>query len=113
MQKSETKFRKSCDRFLDSLSNCVHESIQQVAIRASADKIFCIHGWGIWSEIKDEIGTPDPLQSYKISKWRSKAKGIAFIWRPQNDKLIRSFLSLLDAGIFDTSIYSKIIEEEK
>lgn len=112
--KPETTFRTShVDPFLDSLENCFHESIQQQTIRGTADKICCIHGWLVWAEVKDEHGTPEPLQSYKASKVRSKGKGIAFVWRPQNHDKVKGFLTKLNAGIFEMSLLREINKEEK
>lgn len=111
--KPETSFRTGqVDPFLDSLSNCYHESIQQVAIRGSCDKLICIHGWGVWAEVKDEKGLPDPLQAYKATKIRNKALGIAFVWRPQNHEQVKKFLTYLNAGIFDKAMLAKINKEE-
>lgn len=110
--KSETIFRKRCDKFLDKLDNSVDFSIQQLAIRGDFDKIICIQGWFVGSEIKDEDGKPDPLQSYKASKVRTQGKGIAFIWRPQNDKDVKNFLTQLNAGVLDRSLLQKINREE-
>lgn len=108
----ETLFRKGCDKFLDTLENTVHESIQQVTIHGTADKIICVQGWLVWAEIKDEAGRPTPLQSYKASKIRNQGKGIAILWRPQNDKDVRRFLTQLNAGIFDRPLLAKINKEE-
>ncbi len=111
--KRETQFRGHCDTFLEKLSNTMHESIQQVAIHGSADKIICSQGFGVWAEIKDEDGTSDPLQKYKASKWRNKGKGIALVWRPQTDQLVKKFLSMLDKGYFEKSLLEQIHKEEK
>lgn len=111
--KPETSFRTGqVDPFLDSLSNCVHESIQQVSIRGTFDKIICIHGWFVGAEIKDEKGLPDALQSYNATKIRNKGLGIAFVWRPQNHKQVEKFLTYLNAGIFDKAMLAKINKEE-
>lgn len=110
--KQETAFRQRCDKFLDSLENCYHESIQQMTIRGTCDKIICIHGFGLWAELKDERGLPDPLQVYKASKWRNQGKGIAFIWRPQNHELVKKFLTLLNAGVLDRQMLARINKEE-
>ncbi len=65
------------------------------------------------AEIKDEIGIPDPLQKYMQTKVRSQGKGIAFIWRPQNHETVKSFLSQLNAGVYDRAMLEKINKEEK
>lgn len=110
--KNETKFRKRVTEFLETLENCVQESIQQVAIRGSFDKILCIQGRYVGAELKDETGRPDALQMFKIKRIRNVAKGIAFIWRPQNHEDIKKFLSLLNAGVFDRDLLAKINKEE-
>lgn len=110
--KNETIFRKRCTDFLDTLQNCHHETVQQVAIRGSADMILCIQGFGVWAEIKDEAGVPDPLQIYKASKWRNQGKGVAFIWRPQNHELVKRFLQQMNAGVLDRPMLIKINKEE-
>lgn len=110
--KGETIFRKRCAEFLGSLENCYYESIQQVTIRGSADIIACIQGFGVWAEIKDEAGVPDPLQVYKASNWRNQGKGIAFVWRPQNHELVKRFLQQLNAGILDRPMLIKLNKEE-
>lgn len=111
--KPETSFRTGqVDQFLDSLSNCVHESIQQVSIRGSFDKIACIHGWYVGIELKATDGLPDQLQSYNATKIRNKALGIAFVWRPQNHEQVKKFLMHLNAGIFDKAMLAKINKEE-
>lgn len=112
MKKPETKFREKCDKFLNTLDNAVHESVQQVAIHGTCDKIICCHGFGVWAELKDEAGLPTTLQIYKASKWRNQGKGIAFVWRPQNDMLVKRFLTQLNAGVFDKAMLSKINKEE-
>ncbi len=110
--KSETKFRMKVSKFLRSLNNCVDESIQQIAIRGSFDKILCIQGWFVGAELKDETGLPDQLQAYKASRIRTQGKGIALIWRPQNHEDIMNFLSQLDGGVFDRALLTKITNEE-
>ena len=114
MRKGETAFRTDqVDPFLKTLENCVDESIQQTSIRGTFDKILCIQGWYIGAEIKDEDGKLDPLQKYKASLIRTKGKGIALCWRPQNHELVKHFLSQLNAGIFDKALLRKINQEEE
>lgn len=110
--KNETKFRMKVSKFLRSLENCTDESIQQVSIRGSFDKILCIHGRFVGAEIKDDKGLPDPLQVYKATRIRHQGKGIAFIWRPQNHTLIMTFLRQLNAGVLDQSLLQIINKEE-
>lgn len=111
--KSETLFRKKCQNFLDKLENSVDFSIQQLTIRGDFDKILCIQGRFVGAEIKDEYGKSDPLQKYKASKVKNQGKGIAFVWRPQTDELVRKFLSMLDKGYFEKSLLGKIHKEEQ
>jgi hypothetical protein len=110
--KSETRFRIRVTKFLQSLENCVSESIQQVAIRGSFDMILCIQGRFVGAELKDELGRADALQAFKATRIRSQGKGIAIIWRPQNHEDVKNFLTQLNAGIFDKPLLAKINKEE-
>lgn len=104
MKKEETKFRQGkIDPFLKSLDNVAAETIQQKSIRGTADKILCVHGWFVWMEIKTDTGKLDALQIYKASCFR-KAGGIVLIARPSNWEKIKSFLTLLNSGIYNKNL---------
>lgn len=106
--KPETRFRKRVDVFLKSLENTTAESIQQASLRGTADKILCVHGWFVWMEIKTDEGDLTPLQTYKASNVRVKGKGIAFAARPGNWPQIMAFLTLLDKGVYDSTLLRAI-----
>lgn len=111
MKKPETLFRERCDSFLNCLDRCFHESIQQVAIHGTCDKLVAIQGHGLWVELKAEGKTPDPLQAYKLSKWRA-AGCFGIVWSPENDMDVKNFLTRLNAGVLDRALLSKINKEE-
>lgn len=99
--KEESKFRKNrVDPFLKTLQNTFSISIQQTAIRGDADKILCCNGFFVWLELKTDVGEPSPLQQWKYSNVQ-KAQGIAIIARPRNWEKVKTFLQLLDRGIYD------------
>lgn len=108
MTKPETNFRKRFAAFLKILVNTENFSIQQVAIRGTADIILCCNGLFVWCEIKTDSGKLTPLQEYKASCVTSKGKGIALVVRPYNFEKVKDFLILLDRGIYDKNVLRTI-----
>lgn len=94
--KPETRFRKRVDQKLKTIPNSYFESIQQRAIRGSADKIGCINGRFVWIEFKkDEKTEPMELQKLK-AKMVDKAGGLVFVVYPENWEQV--FHKLMDLG---------------
>lgn len=94
-EKPETLFRKKVDRDLKKFKNIYSESIQQVAIRGSCDKICCVNGYYVALELKrDEKEDIVGLQDYKAIKI-TQAKGFHFKVDPVSWDLIKDFLTEL------------------
>lgn len=87
--KPETKFRISTvDPDLKKLENTFPESIQQMAIRGTADKIICINGWYVWLELKkDRHEVLKGIQKLKLKQVKA-AGGIGIVAYPENWKSV-------------------------
>lgn len=98
MSKPETKFRvNQVDPFLAKLPQSWFESVQQVAIGGTPDKLGCIRGRFVAIELKAEDGTLSPRQRSKLKKI-AKIGGVAIVCRPQNWKEVQELLTALSKG---------------
>lgn len=105
---AETKFRTNhVDVFLKRLPNAWFESIQQVTIVGSPDKLGCISGWFVGMELKAESGVLAPMQRKKLYKV-AKAGGIAIVARPQNWQDVKAILVKLSKGEYPNELHGKI-----
>jgi hypothetical protein len=99
----EGTFRRgSVDPFLKTLSNTHAESIQQVAIRGTPDKLMCISGKYVAMELKRDGEVPTALQALFLDKVE-RAGGIALVARPSNWPLVKIILEALANG-FQTEV---------
>lgn len=95
-QKPETAFRKKVDKFLDTLQNCVHYSIQQRSIMGHPDKMVCISGVFLALEIKAEEGEPRPLQKLILDAHEGNGMGASFVVQPSNFEELKKLLIDMD-----------------
>lgn len=100
-QKPETVFRGRVDKDLKTLKNAWFESIQQLSIKGTPDKIGTINGIFIGLEIKKD-GELEPLQAYKGRKIR-EAGGLWYEVTPGNWKDIFQTLKKLSQSSFAKS----------
>ena len=63
------------------------EKIQQVVIRGTPDFVGCVRSRAVVIELKTEDGTVDPLQDYKLQRWR-QAGALHFVMTPKNKDAI-------------------------
>lgn len=96
-KKSETNFRKKCEEDIQALPYTWSESIQQVSIRATPDKLLCVGGLFVALEFKSPSGKLAKLQEYKLGKI-GEAGGYAFEVNPDNWECILAFLKGLAKG---------------
>lgn len=100
MKKPETKFRENqVEPFLKTLNNSFDESIQQQAIRGTADKILCINGIFIWLELKkDRHEKLKGIQKLKLRQVR-QAGGVGIVAYPENWSHVKTRLKRLSRKV--------------
>ena len=87
----ESLFRKRVDAALKKLPNSYFESIQQVAIRGTPDKLGVVNGRFVALELKARDGRVHPLQAMKLLKYE-EAGALVFVANPTNWEEIWSTL---------------------
>jgi hypothetical protein len=94
----ESKFRITVDAFLKALPKSFWESIQQRAIRGSADKTGCVNGIYCRLELKRSANAKrGELQNYLIGKARLAGGYAEFVY-PENWETIKGDLLQLATG---------------
>jgi hypothetical protein len=96
-KKPETLIREQFDEQIKEMSGLWAESIQQISIRGTPDKILCVRGFFAGVELKTEDGELHPLQEYKL-KAIKRAGGMAFVLRPSNLTAVVSALRRVAQG---------------
>ncbi len=97
-RKPETVFREKFSKRLDEIASLWHESIQQVAIRGTPDKLLCINGYFAGVELKaTDEEEPSPLQKHKLQSI-IRAGGMAFVAHPGNEEAVLSAIRKVAQG---------------
>lgn len=92
--KPETKFKIKVRKVLETIPFSYWEKTQQMSIRGTPDFVGCVKGRSVVLELKVGNNDADPLQEYKLSKWRS-AGAIAYVMSPDNmDEIINELKEL-------------------
>ena len=98
-KKPETVFREAFSKRLDEIE-LWHESIQQICIKGSPDKILCVRGYFAAVELKatdDKKDEPTELQKYKLQQIRNNG-GMAFVAHPKNQEAVLSAIRRVANG---------------
>ncbi len=94
---SEANFRKRVDKFLKTLKRTHAESIQQVSIGGTPDKLLCVNGHFVALELKDRGKQPTALQRRFLDR-TERAGGFAFCADPDNWPYVSEIIRALDSG---------------
>lgn len=68
---------------LEAIPKSCWEKIQQVCIRGTPDFVGCVRGHAVVIELKVDDNVADPLQMYKLDRWR-QAGALHFVMTPAN-----------------------------
>lgn len=111
MKKPETKLKEAVQRRLNKIRRPIwQEKIQQVTIRGTPDIIGCspcdLCGRGLMFalELKDEKGTLDPLQAFKL-KQIENAGGCGLVVKGSYDlSVLEDYLSRLPSELTEPTL---------
>jgi len=101
------------DKFLNTLPNCKHFTIQQKTIKGDPDKLICLNGYFIALELKkSEAALKEKrfeLQAYTLSQV-THCGGFGLVAYPQNWERTKEALEIISRGPGATSNLENVNE---